>query len=154
MEELTLNDQVVVFDREATVSSYDSIEQGDADRCTCSNCQNFTRFRDVAYGPKLVALLERLGIDRFKESEAFLCGAEVDGRLPYAGWFPFVGEWSPNRTGKDAFDFPKQEEFFFFTKAYPKAIKLFGPRALAVEFTVWVPGAPGFMPHPRSPAHT
>ena len=61
MEELTLNDQIVIYDREATVSAYRSIEQGDADRCQCGGCKNFRQFRNQAYGPKLLSLLERLG---------------------------------------------------------------------------------------------
>jgi len=35
MEELILNDQIVLFDSEATVSVYRSIERGEADRCDC-----------------------------------------------------------------------------------------------------------------------
>src|ERR1035438_3005518 len=145
MEELALNDQVIIHDRDATIAAYLLIEQGWADRCTCSNCKNFGRFRDVAYGPKLKDLLDRLGVDPFKEWEANMCGVEVDGKIPYDGWFPFVGEWSTNRTGKDAFDFPRQEEFFFFTSLFPNATKRFGPKVLAVEFRVHVPKAPEFI---------
>jgi hypothetical protein len=80
-----------------------------------------------------------------KEWEAYSCGEEIDGRVVYGGWFVFIGKWSPNRTGKDAFNFPKQEEFFYFTDSFPNATKLFGPDVLAVEFSVQVPKAPDYV---------
>ena len=83
MEELTLNDHIVLFDRESTVAAYRSVEQGGADLCNCSGCRNFRQFRSQAYGPKLQAMLERLGVDSMKEWEAYTCGVEINDRIEY-----------------------------------------------------------------------
>ena len=82
-----------------------------------------------------------------KEWEVFWAGEEADNRVQYGGWFPFVGDWSSNQTGKDVFDSPKPEETFFFTRSFPTATatKLFGPKVLAVEFVVKTPKAPGYI---------
>ena len=80
-----------------------------------------------------------------KEWEVYSAGDEIDNRLQYGGWFPFVGEWSPNSNGKDAFDFPKQEEVFFFTDSFPDGTQLFGPKSLAVDFAVQIPKAAGYV---------
>jgi hypothetical protein len=145
MEELTLNDQIVIYDREATVSAYRSIEQGDADRCQCGGCKNFRQFRNQAYGPKLLSLLERLGIDPLKEWEVYWCGKEADERIEYGGWFPFIGEWSPKSTGKDVFSFPRQDELFYFTDSFPNSIQRFGSKVLAIESEIEVPKAADYI---------
>jgi hypothetical protein len=76
MRELTLNDQVVVFDREATAAVYRNIDVLGTDVCTCNSCKNFRQFRHVAYGPKLLDLLDRLGIDPLKEWEVYWAGED------------------------------------------------------------------------------
>jgi hypothetical protein len=141
MDELILNDQIVLYDRVATVSAYRSIDWIETDQCSCNACKNFWRFRDVAYGPKLLRLLECIGVDRRKVWEVFWSGEEkgIDGRILYGGWFPFVGEWSPSNSRRDARDLPKQDESFYFSENFPNATQKFGTKVLAVEFFVDVP---------------
>ena len=139
MEEMSLNDQTVLYDREATVLAYQSIERGDCDGCPCSGCQNFRQFRKEAYGPKLMELLHTLGIDPNKEWEVYSWGEEIEGRVPYGGWFVFVGEWSPANTKTSSDRGPEKKEFFSFTDSFPNATQQFGPKTLAVDFYVKVP---------------
>ena len=144
MEELILNDQAVLFDREATASVYRSIDQGDADRCNCGGCKNFRQFRSQAYGTELLLLLERLGIDPLKEWEAYSCGVEINGHIEYGGWFVFVGEWSAKNLAKGSGS-PTEYTEFFFTDSFPNATKRFGPKALAVEFSIAIPKAKDYI---------
>jgi len=144
MEELTFNDQIVLFDKKATIAAYQTIEHGDADGCTCGGCRNFRQFRSHAYGTRLLALLELLGIDPLKEWEVWSCGVEINERIEYGGWFAFVGEWSPKNIVKSAGDFAKQPEFFF-TDSFPNAAEKFGPKTLAVGFNIAVPKASDYV---------
>jgi len=145
MEELTLNDQTVLFDREATISAYKAIENSWADTCPCATCRNFLHFRQEAYSPALLALLARLGIDPMKEWEVFSVGVEVDNLLQYGGWFPFVGEWALEKDKIDVLNLPKfsivRPDEFFFTQIFPNARKAFGNKVLAVEFKAQTPKA-------------
>jgi hypothetical protein len=143
MEELTLNDQIILYDRQATMSAYMAISELGTDICACGGCKNFRQFRSVAYGPSLLALLDRLGVDPLKEWEVYFWGEEIDGLIPYGGWFAFVGEWSPNRTGMECLD--PSKEAFSFTDSFPNATKQFGPKVLAVRFTVQIPKAPDYV---------
>jgi hypothetical protein len=107
----------------------------------CGDCKNFAQFRSQAYGPALLALLERLGIDPLKEWEAYSFGDAVEGRIPYGGWFVFVGEWSPASKCRNIQESGKQPESFSFTDSFPNATQKFGAKILAVQFLVEVPKA-------------
>jgi hypothetical protein len=90
MTELRIGDQLIRFDRDATVLAYSQIPQGDADRCDCSGCRNFALQREKIYPDAFRALLNVLGIDHHKEGEAIHYGPK--GALHfYGGWFHFVG---------------------------------------------------------------
>jgi hypothetical protein len=139
MEELILNDQSILFDRDATIAVYRTIEGGDADRCDCATCKNFRLFRNQVYGPKLYQLLEHLGVDPLKEWEIYSVGVEIQGRIQCGGWFPFVGEWSSKNNSRQASSILSQDESFSFTDSFPNASKRFGSKVLAVEFEIGVP---------------
>ena len=139
MQEMTLNDQTVLYDRDATVLAYKTIEYGGSNGCTCNGCKNFMQFRKEAYSPKLLKFLDTLGIDPEKEWEAYSWGDEIGGRIPYGGWFVFVGEWSDGNTKTRSDSRLKMQESFSFTDSFPVATQLFGPRTLAVEFYVEIP---------------
>jgi hypothetical protein len=141
MDEVTLNGKTVRFDRASTVSAYKTLDHGDASRCSCGDCKNFAQFRNQIYSQELLVLLERIGIDPFKEWEAYSFGDAVEGRIPYGGWFVFVGEWSPVTTLRETLISGLQPVSFFFTDSFPNASQKFGPKALAVEFLVEVPKA-------------
>jgi hypothetical protein len=141
MEELTLNDQTVLFDRAATISAYKLLDHGNADSCTCGDCKNFAKFRSQVYRTDLLVLLERLGIDPLKEWEAYSFGDAIKGHIPYGGWFVFVGEWSPASTRRKILESGKQPESFSFTDSFPNVTEKFGSKVLAVQFLVEVPKA-------------
>lgn len=64
---------------------------GDAERCGCAYCWNFTVVRSTVLPPLFLTLLDQLGIDPLKEAEVW----EVPGSRPglhfYSGWYHFVG---------------------------------------------------------------
>jgi hypothetical protein len=91
MIEFRIGDQLIRFDREATIIAYSEMRQGGADCCTCAGCRNFVLLRDKAYPDTFRSLLNQLGIDARKEGEAVHYGPEGDLHL-YGGWFYFVGE--------------------------------------------------------------
>ena len=87
MEELRLGDQFVRYDRQATVTAYDGMPFGDAERCGCSYCRNFAAQRNLVYPQPFRTLLDKLGIDHCKEGEAYEIGPSEDGTRLYGGWF-------------------------------------------------------------------
>jgi hypothetical protein len=91
MIEFRIGDQLIRFDREATVIAYSEMRRGDADHCTCTACRNFALLRDKAYPGTFRSLLNQLGIDARKEGEAVHYGPKGDLHF-YGGWFYFVGE--------------------------------------------------------------
>jgi len=91
MNQLRIGDQLIHYDREATVAAYSQIKQGGADLCTCSGCRNFALLRAKAYPDAFRELLNTLGIDAKKEGEAVHYGPREDSSHLYGGWFYFVG---------------------------------------------------------------
>jgi hypothetical protein len=71
MDELRLGDQLVRYDREATVAAYIALPAGGADRCGCVHCRNFAVQRANVYPQAFRFLLDSLGIDPNKEGEMF-----------------------------------------------------------------------------------
>jgi len=92
MTELRVGDQLVRFDREATITAYSAIAEGWAERCNCSGCRNFVVARGQAFPNDFRTVLSELGIDPLREGEAVHYGP-VEGNLHfYGGWFYLVGE--------------------------------------------------------------
>jgi len=92
MEELRLGDQLIRYDREATVAAYRVLSSSCTERCRCNSCRNFAMQRETVYPVAFLAILDRLGIDRNRENDVHVIGPLVDGMYPYAGWFYMVGE--------------------------------------------------------------
>lgn len=92
MTQIRIGDQIVAHDRDATQLIYSKIERGDADECGCSYCRNFAAQRASAFPGSFRVLLEDLGIDPTKESEAYECGPTSNNKYQYGGWFHLRGE--------------------------------------------------------------
>jgi hypothetical protein len=135
MIELRIGDQLIRFDREATVAAYSQVEQGGADRCSCSGCRNFALLRDKIYPDTFRELLDKLGIDPKKEGEAVHYGPKGDGHL-YGGWFYFVGEViEPGERSTIAGD-----DFQYWTgTSFPRPPAVFGKTVAALEFMAQLP---------------
>jgi hypothetical protein len=78
-------------DRQATVAAYQLAERGGCDTCDCIYCRNFRLARKHVFPPEFLTLLEQLGIDPWKEGEAYHNARLAPGRHHYGGWFHFVG---------------------------------------------------------------
>jgi hypothetical protein len=94
-DELQIGQQMVRFDREATVALYrDKFTTPGADQCSCISCENFAAQRTKVYPEDFLDLLDKLGINALTEWEAFDYHSDMP-ELPihlYGGWFLFCGE--------------------------------------------------------------
>jgi len=89
--------------------------------------------RDVIYPASFRELLDRLGIDPNKESEAVADGPLPNGLHHYGGWFFFVGEMvTAGERLSDAGYSPHFQYFFTPFGPCPKAFRD-GP-AICVQF--------------------
>jgi hypothetical protein len=133
---LRLGDQLIHYDRKATVDAYKAVLQGDADRCTCVYCRNFAAQRADVYPPAFRTLLDQLGIDPLKEGEVYdVAGADERRIRPTGGWFYFVGELieKGEKLMQDG-DFQ-----YWCQPSFPRPPSCFGERVSAIEFTAQVP---------------
>ena len=138
MTELTVGDQTIRYDREATAVIYAGLPGGWAEACGCVGCRNLMVQREAVYPPEFRALLESLGIDWRKEGEAVADGPLDNGLVHYGGWFFFVGEMV---TAGDGLLEASQSPYFahFFTRGGPPAKAFHGGPRLAVEFIAHFP---------------
>jgi hypothetical protein len=136
MTELRIGDQLIRFNRNATIAAYAQIQNGGADRCTCSGCRNFARLRDDIYPNAFRDLLNTLGIDVKKEGEAVHYGPKEARRHLYGGWFYFVGEViEAGERSTNAGD-----DFQYWTGAsFPRPRAAFGKTVAALEFMTQLP---------------
>src|SRR6266480_2150525 len=147
MPELRIGDQLVRFDREATIAAYSAIAESWAERCNCSGCRNFALQRDQVYPMEFRDLLCTLGIDPGKEGEAVHYGPTGELQF-YGGWFYFVGELLENGesivsisrvpTLLDAKQQPSPvpDKFQYFIRpGFPHPPAVFGKTVVAVEFS-------------------
>ena len=151
MGELRLGDQLVRYDRDATLAAYAQLQHGDAERCGCAGCRNFIAGREQAFPDAFRTFLAELGIDPNKEGEAIHYGP-VDGDLDFYGsWFYFVGELievgerlttvqlpgspSPIRLGPG----PGEGFQYWFSTSFARPPAIFGSKVGAVEFTTLIP---------------
>lgn len=135
MSEFQIGNQRVRFDRKATVLAYSKVPRGDADRCTCTGCQNFALLRGRIYPDVFRDLLENLGIDQGKEGEAVHYGPSDDLHL-YGGWFYFVGELvkAGERRAATGTEFQ-----YWFSNSFPQPPGAFTKPVAAVEFITKLP---------------
>jgi hypothetical protein len=150
MTELRIGDQLIRFDREATVAAYSAISHGGADACTCSGCRNFALQRNNIYPIEFLNLLNTLGIDPIKEGEAFHNGP-TGGLQSYGGWFYFVGEVVekgenavsvcrvpiPVDPNHQPLTVPDMFQYFIGT-AFPRAPEAFRKPVVALEFSTLI----------------
>ena len=136
MEELRLGDQLVRYDREATVAAYGALPSGGADRCGCVHCRNFAAQRADVYPQAFCTLLDNLGIDASKEGEVYdMVGPFDDKVRPTGGWFYFVGELiEKGERLVQAGDFQ-----YWFQPSFPRPPASFGEEVAAIEFSTQVP---------------
>jgi hypothetical protein len=137
MTELRIGDQVIRYDRAATVAAYAKVEHGLTGKCNCESCRNFAAQRDSVYPASFHALLDELGIDSCKEDEVYETGPAGDDWRGYGGWFFLVGEMVTAGERNTVADDCGQFEFFFRTSGSKAAAFLNGP-ILALEFTTRV----------------
>jgi hypothetical protein len=136
---LSVAQQTVWFDREATVGLYSqTIIVPGADSCNCLSCRNFAAQRVKVFPEEFVQFLGELGIDPLKEWEAFDCdfGVSPDGHL-YGGWFLFIGglvDGSRDRPESQQAPFA-----YWFTTSFPTGTLPIGLKFCAVEFIARVP---------------
>lgn len=141
--ELQIGQQMIRFDREATVALYrDTITTPDADRCTCVSCKNFAAQRSRVYPEDFLNLLEKLGITALTEWEAFDYDFDLQERPNhlYGGWFLFCGELIVGVRER-----PNQVETgfsYWFTSSFPTPQLPGEVKICAVEFSVQVPWIP------------
>src|SRR5438270_8892412 len=120
-KELSVGQQKILFDRDATAALYrQTITIPGADSCSCTSCKNFAAQRAKVFPGEFIQFLIELGVDPFKEWEAF--DYDFDARNPnglvlYGGWFLFVGELVAGRDER-----PRMENDGFahwFTTSFP-----------------------------------
>src|SRR6266568_4683509 len=149
MTELRLGDQLVRYDRDATLAAYAQLPQGWAEECGCSTCRNFIAVRAQAFPDAFRTFLSELGIDANKEGEAIYYGP-IEGNLHfYGGWFYLVGElieaaeklktitWFVLSCATDSGPRRGLPVLVLYEFCAPPAI--FGSRIAAVEFTTLLP---------------
>jgi hypothetical protein len=149
-KELSLGQQKVLFDREATVELYrQTITIPGADSCSCISCKNFAAQRGRVFPEKFLQFLATLGVDPLKEWEAFdydFDAKNTSGHL-YGGWFLFAGELV---AGLDQRPEPREDGFaHWFTTSFPTCTLPTSAKLSAVEFLVQLPWVLSEMP--RSP---
>jgi hypothetical protein len=135
--ELRLGDQLIRYDRAATIQAYAAITTDDAAECGCSFCRNFIANRPSIYPQTFLALLDQLGIDPSKEGEVYECGPAEDGKRVYGGWFFFTGqmiERGERQTDRDGITY-----WFNSGNSLPRPNGEFGLDLLALNFTTHVP---------------
>ena len=151
MAELRLGDQLVRYDRDATVAAYAQLQNGDAERCGCSGCRNFISAREQAFPRQFKVLLAELGIDLTKDGEVVDFGVVDGGMHYYEGWFYFVGELivigerliriaAELNAGQLALASNGTASFeYWFSSSFARPPAVFGNAVTAVEFTTRIP---------------
>jgi len=133
MTEMTVGAQTVRYDPEATAAIYATLRNGWAEDCGCVGCRNLLAQRDEVYPAAFRELLQRLGIDSNKESEAVADGPLENGLHHYGGWFFFVGEMV---TAGECMSIISESPYFgcMFTRVGPCPKEFRDDARLAVEF--------------------
>jgi hypothetical protein len=125
--ELSLGQQKILFDREAT------------DWCGCPACKNYASQREKIYPGEFLQFLQELAVNPRKEWEAFdydFNSGNLKTHL-YGGWFLFVGELIAGADKRPEHTMETFSHWFttsFAVPALPKDMKI-----CAVEFLAQVP---------------
>jgi hypothetical protein len=136
MEEIRLGDQLARYDRGATIAAYDALPSGGAERCNCIHCRNFSVQRSTAHPEAFRGLLQRMGIDPYKEGEVYDMVGPDDRKIrPTGGWFYFIGEVvekGEKLVSDGAFK-------YWFQPVFPRPPACFGKPVAAIEFSTNIP---------------
>ena len=138
--ELSLGQQKIRFDREATVTLYrDTITVPGADRCRCISCKNFAAQRRKIYPEEFLKFLNELGVDPGKEWEAFAYDSDPEnpGGRVYGGWFLFSGELLEGTAKRP--EGASGPFAHWFTTSFPKGALSKEAKFCAVEFLAQIP---------------
>lgn len=93
MTTIKYRDWELIVDKELTKLTYEKVEVGGVESCTCSECKNFANNRENIYPNEIKELLTNLGIDYRKECEVWRYSIDESGRHCYSGWFHFKGHF-------------------------------------------------------------
>ena len=151
MTELRLGDQLVRYDRDATLAAYAQLPQGWAEECGCSTCRNFIAVRAQAFPDAFRTFLSELGIDANKEGEAIYYGPIEDNLHFCGGWFYLVGELIEaaeklktiplhgSSSPVQLIPGPGEGFQYWFSTSFAPPPAICGSRIAAVEFTTLLP---------------
>lgn len=91
MEEVTLNDYVVIVDKEKTLALYSELPQvSDKAHCGCEDCQLFAK-QILNSSPQILKFFEQFGINPTKEAEVWRAVPNVNGFDTYSADYHFIG---------------------------------------------------------------
>jgi len=100
METIEFSRWKVDCDSEATRAAYALIRQGAPEVCGCLHCRNFVAARSQVYGPQVLALFDRLGVNSEREAEVYHNARVAPALHSYGGWFHVVGTLVSGADGK------------------------------------------------------
>jgi hypothetical protein len=148
METLQIGPWVIKYDADSTRKVYEQIPDGDAERCGCEFCMNFSLARNQVYPKDVIQVLTKLGVDFKKEEEVYHFRRVEPGWHHYGGNFHFVGTIGTVSPKKNSDAQSSQEDFiavnqnfsWFFNTKRDLAIDAFGDQPLVqIIFNVRVP---------------
>lgn len=93
MTTIKYRDWELIVDKELTKQTYEKVEIGGVESCTCKDCKNFANNRENIYPQEIKELLTNLGIDYRKECEVWHYCKDELGKYCYSGWFHFKGSF-------------------------------------------------------------
>jgi hypothetical protein len=89
-----------------TQKTYSKFVAGGADSCNCSDCKNYSTYKDNVFPEEIKILFSALGVDFRKEVEIWAMKKLGNGLHEIGGWFHFKGKIisgidcrKPNETG-------------------------------------------------------
>src|ERR1700678_2091495 len=120
---MTIAGSEIEYDDDATRAMYAEVPGG-INACTCAECGNYRRVRDLVYPTGFRKMLSTLGIDGTKEIELTHWSGPDDSadENPADGNFAFVGRILSGRPGtsrrvQDPFDFWVDDDLHPTTRA-------------------------------------
>ena len=148
MQVITIGRWVLRYDPETTRSAFGLISTGSPESCGCGDCVNFVAARERAYPSQALAIFDRLGIDRCKESEIWHTHRDEAGLHHYGGFFHFVGVIESGKdamqmvNGRGTYDLETigdEFEFGFSSEAALVPKSFAGAQVVQLEFQAKIP---------------
>ena len=92
MERIDVAGWVLECEPEVTRAVLGALPAGAPEACGCLHCRNYALARPRVYGPRMRALLARLGVPEDRETEVYELGpGAAPGLRLYGGWFTAAG---------------------------------------------------------------